>query len=384
MKKNKGFNQKYAFNINNIRKEKSLEEDNDNSKGFYDLIEKKDIRIKKGKIKLKKIKSNSVKELIYSNKSIPENWKNKINYNQEVLNIMFKDNKFLSYLGRGKNFNYDFESLDNKTKINPIKNQLIYNSLFKNNNKNNLENVNKISRSSINIKKFSPKRTISTFSINGLDETINSNYLKQKFFQRMKKEYKDKEILNLLEDLRTAFPIKQNFDMLIKNEESKRNKHILSKSFSHNFTTKLMNTTKDNTNNLSMFNTIKHIYHIPQRKKIKALKESVYNNIMLVKIKDNIEKLNSTFEKKQDELYKTIDIINPIIKKKLEHINYFGPFNNFCIYCRKRNIDFYNKLEHNRCLKLIHYLKKSKGNQFLNKTNPDKINKKLLNHSSIT
>ena len=123
MKKNKGFNQKYAFNINNIRKEKSLEEDNDNSKGFYDSIEKKDIRIKKGKIKLKKIKSNSVKELIYSNKSIPENWKNKINYNQEVINLMFKDNKFLSYLGRGKNYNYDFESLDNKTKINPIKNQ---------------------------------------------------------------------------------------------------------------------------------------------------------------------------------------------------------------------------------------------------------------------
>ena len=384
MKKNKGFNQKYAFNINNIRKEKSLEEDNDNSKGFYDLIEKKDIRIKKGKIKLKKIKSNSVKELIYSNKAIPENWKNKINYNQEVLNIMFKDNKFLSYLGRGKNFNYDFESLDNKTKINPIKNQLIYNSLFKNNNKNNLENVNKISRSSINIKKFSPKRTISTFSINGLDETINSNYLKQKFFQRMKKEYKDKEILNLLEDLRTAFPIKQNFDMLIKNEESKRNKHILSKSFSHNFTTKLMNTTKDNTNNLSMFNTIKHIYHIPQRKKIKALKESVYNNIMLFNEKNNIEQLNSTLEKKKDENYKTIDIINPIIKKKLEHINYFGPFYNFCIDCRKRNIDFYNKLEYNTCLKLIHYIKKSKGNQFLNKTNQEKIKKKSLNHSSIT
>ena len=105
---------------------------------------------------------------------------------------------------------------------------------------------------------------------------------------------------------------------------------------------------------------------------------------MLVKIKNNIEQLNSINKKKKEELSKTIDIINPIIKKKLEHINNFGPFSNFCQHCRKRNIDFYNKLEHNRCLKLIHYIKKSKGNQFLNKTNQEKIKKKQLNHSSIT
>ena len=382
MKNIKDFNQKYAFNINNIRKEKSLKEVTENGKGFYDSIMKKDNKIKIGKIKLKKLKSNSVKELIYSNKTIPEHWKNKINYHQEILNILFKDDKFLSYIGRGKNSPLDFESKENKSKSNPIKNELTFNYLYKNNNKNNLENVNKNSQSSININKLTSKKTNSTFSINGSDDNHNSNFIRQKFFQRMKKEYKDKEIINILEDLRTAFPIKQHFDMIIKNEETKRNKHIFSKSFSNNLSIKSINISKDNINNLSMFNT-KNI-NIPQRKKIKALKESVYNNIMLVKIKNNIEKLNSTFEKKQDELYKTIDIINPIIKKKLEHINYFGPFNNFCIYCRKRNIDFYNKLEHNRCLKLIHYLKKSKGNQFLNKTNQDKINKKLLNHSSIT
>ena len=46
MKKIKGINLKYPFNINNIRKEKALNENNDNKKGFYDSIEKKDIKIR--------------------------------------------------------------------------------------------------------------------------------------------------------------------------------------------------------------------------------------------------------------------------------------------------------------------------------------------------
>ena len=82
MKNIKDFNQKYAFNINNIRKEKSLKEVTENGKGFYDSIMKKDNKIKIGKIKLKKLKSNSVKELIYSNKTINEHKKNKNNNHQ--------------------------------------------------------------------------------------------------------------------------------------------------------------------------------------------------------------------------------------------------------------------------------------------------------------
>ena len=384
MKKIKGINLKYPFNINNIRKEKALNENNDNKKGFYDSIEKKDIKIRLSKIQLKKIKSNSIKELIYSNKSIPEHWKNKTNYNQDILNIFSKDQNIVSYLGRGKNSISDFESSENKFGIYPSNNQYIYNYLFRNNNSKNLENIKKFSLSSININKLSSKKSRSTYSSkNEFEENHNSNFIRQKFFQRMKKEYSDKEIINILEDLRTAFPLKENFDLIIKNEESKRNKHLLSNSFSDNLTLKTLNLSKENKKNSYMINPIKYIYKIPERKKIKALKESVYNNIMLVKIKNNIEQLNSINKKKKEELSKTIDIINPIIKKKLEHINNFGPFSNFCQHCRKRNIDFYNKLEHNRCLKLIHYIKKSKGNQFLSKTNSEIIKKKIINNSSI-
>ena len=70
---------KYALNINQIRgPAKTLNLDFKNlNKGFYDEIEKNDVKIKQEQKELKKLKDISLKEFIYTNKEIQDKWKKK-------------------------------------------------------------------------------------------------------------------------------------------------------------------------------------------------------------------------------------------------------------------------------------------------------------------
>ena len=96
---------KYAFNINEIKIKKkfqgSLNDFQKLNRGVYDEIESNDISIKESKKKLKKLKNISVKEFVYTNKQVPDHWKTKFDYNQNLLKTFIKDPKFLFYLGHG-------------------------------------------------------------------------------------------------------------------------------------------------------------------------------------------------------------------------------------------------------------------------------------------
>ena len=92
---------KYAVNINQIRgpaKTSNLDFKNLN-KGFYDDIEKNDVKIKQNQKELKKLKDISLKEFIYTNKEIPDRWKKKVDYEDDLLNLMVKDKNILTYIG---------------------------------------------------------------------------------------------------------------------------------------------------------------------------------------------------------------------------------------------------------------------------------------------
>jgi hypothetical protein len=90
---------KYAFNINEAKKISSGKFINfANLKGFYDDIEESNNNIKNKNKDLNIIKSNSVKELIYTNKIIPKVWKNKIDFHNNFLNIISKDHNLINYL----------------------------------------------------------------------------------------------------------------------------------------------------------------------------------------------------------------------------------------------------------------------------------------------
>ena len=88
---NKNKQSKYAFNINDINAKKkfqgSLNDFQKLNRGLYDEIENQDISIKDNKNKLKKLKNKTIKEFVYTNKDIPDHWKTKLDYEQDLLNI---------------------------------------------------------------------------------------------------------------------------------------------------------------------------------------------------------------------------------------------------------------------------------------------------------
>ena len=53
-------------------------------------------------------------------------------------------------------------------------------------------------------------------------------------------------------------------------------------------------------------------------------------------------------------------IKSPLANKYLERINYYGPYFSFCPSCRSKNLDYYNKMEPNQCIELIHFIKKER------------------------
>ena len=55
------------------------------------------------------------------------------------------------------------------------------------------------------------------------------------------------------------------------------------------------------------------------------------------------------------------EINNPIIKKNIESINFYGPYCSFCPTCRNKNIEYYDKMEPNQCLKIINFIKKARN-----------------------
>ena len=97
----------YAYNINNSPNNKAVKKISFNSlsKNFYEDLINSDLRIKNNRHKLSKIKSNSIKESIYSNKIIPNNWKIMLDYQPTVYKVIDKDPSFAYYLGRSQNQN---------------------------------------------------------------------------------------------------------------------------------------------------------------------------------------------------------------------------------------------------------------------------------------
>ena len=379
MNKTIKLSKKYAFSLFERKKALELEDCmgiKNLNYGFYDQIEKKDNVINDSKIKLKKIKSNSFKELIYTNKSIPNSWRCKINYFKDLLNIISKNEKLISYLGNGNSIDSDNQLTSKKTPINLY--YKINNNQKKKNRINSAKNI-------YNYKKLDNSFSSMTISEESNQSNSFSDYFKNNYLQKGKKEFSDKEIMNILDDLRINHPLKEEYEII----QNEKKDDTLSKSFSNSFSNNMLNISKNNKQNFSLNNSLHNIKTISQEKKLKALKGCIYNNIIVIhtqnknKNKDNLlNGKNMIFNIKKDFEHK---IKNPTIKKKLEHIKFYGPYNNFCFPCRKRNIDFYNKLEHNRCLKIIHYIKKTNGNHFfLNQSNSQRKRNSKSNSSILS
>ena len=380
--------QKYALNINQIRgpvKSNNLDFKNLN-KGFYDELEKNDVKIKKDQKELKKLKDVSLKEFIYTNKEIPEKWRKKINYEDDLLNIMIKDKDILTYIGTStKDENINMKSYSDRRDSFPnIKS-------FSIDKEKNFPNIT----SSYNTKRILDKNISQKDSVNNIKNIFGSEISKKntiteeydnKSISKFSKRYKDKNrtqltdkaINNILEDFKTAYPIKEKLQQLYTKTNYYNTSTNLGSDNDNKYSTNgiTMNNTLKNTSNmhnLTLTNTNNFFSSIKNQQQFKrknVFRQNVFNNLIPSKTYSMAKSIPSKRKLKYDNkarpyfgsdyqsFIKKVEINNPIINKNLESINYYGPYFSHCPPCNNRNLDFYKNLEINQCLDIIHHIKK--------------------------
>ena len=377
--------QKYALNINQLRGPKSskiLDFKNLNI-GFYDILAKNDNSIKKNRAILKKVKDSAMKEFIYTNKEIPESWRHKSNYGDEMLKIMVKDKNMLKYMGTGQTGEINYKNNANANKTYNI-------FITRNENEKALPNIKKSFDKNDKIDELSktpqkidgeknPENIITEEHVNELSASKES---KTKIRTKPKNEYMDKEINDILEDFKINYPIKNKLQELY----DKTNFYSSKNSFNHSMTKdKIGNssTTKNlransivnsNKNGIDLdskfsrnifYNTIKN-QQIFKRKNV--IRQNVFNN--LISNEENIitkstsykapSKLNPIVFSDYKNFTKKIKVKNPLVNRNLESINFYGPYFSYCPPCYNKNIEYYNNLEVNQCVGLLHHIKKMK------------------------
>ena len=392
---NERLKHKYAYNINDTTKVKKITMGSGKdflslNRGFYDDIENNDINIKKKNHQLKKIKNESLKEFVFTNVQIPDKWRTKLDYQNNVIKMLAKDNNFLAYVGRGGSKN---ETASTKMftrdnfNIGLKKNRgmsTCYSQVFPQIDKSKIPfEDKKISNMEINQNKFKSMEE-EDISIKEIDNSnINSGTRITFPKGKNKKEtMNEKDIVNLLEEFKIAYPIKlpkEEEEQIekIQEKENKMNKTNLLFSQTFNYNQLLQKNIK--------YNAFDNFHKI-RIKRQRAFRQNIFNNLIPPKqviegdstAKNNINNiqsykklrtinrttsfLNSDFE----SFYKKVKINNPIIQKNLENINFYGPFYSYCPPCLNRNLEFYNNLEENHCLKLIQYIRKIRKKNILN------------------
>ena len=322
----------------------------DISSSLYDVIELKDKQIKDSDRQMKHIKIESIKQFVYANKKIPERWKTKQDYQTQVLKIFAKDPKFLNYVGNNSDNNNNNNNISKS--IQSFRNNLTTTSCFK-------SSLNKFDN---NINESNKEKSLSILSDNGKKQRTNIGK-KYCYTTPVKKRYtslkntflNDKEMIYILDDLQRKFPIKEKLNELYPKEELERigiKSHTVKKkeSFRYPFlpSRKMKNILKKNI----------YINLIPTNKDSEKTQEEDFENLQIFDKKTLIDDIENDVSKMKKEMIK-----NPLAKKHLESINYYGPYYSYC-KCGNKNLSFYQKLPLNQLAKITHYIHKYREKKY--------------------
>lgn len=324
-------------------KEEKVENKKKKITNFYDIIEKKDIEIREKKENLNRIKSASIKECLYSNQNIPRKWKIQIGYQNNILKLFSRDKKFFSYCAKGPFINNNENNNEIKSYMNKTGN------FFFKKKENIIDNKNKN-------------------EINENEEKNNLKIIKKKNLSKSQKNLSNKEVLNIIENFRDIYPIKEKINSIIEYEKLDENKII-------------------NIQNLlnKKYNPFENLYKLNDKERKDLFRHSIYTQMSNLKSKSskNKNKKILNFEESKygpflnsnsEIFYKQIEINNPIKRKYLKSINNFGPYYSFCPPCNYRNLDFYNEMNDVQTIKLIKYIKNQRYNYGINFFNNNKVN----------
>ena len=401
----------YAFNINKFKqghnKKKKFNFDNI-KKGFYDDLITYDKQLKKDKIELNETKTKGFKETVYSNVKMPDVWRNKITYQSDLYNTMNEDKFFVSYLGTGGNkmyisperktpitpnitqninqnirktvssTSYDKSftkkeephhiSFNFKELINPMKQKLINKSILRNSpqkerdkDKENVKDIVYKEDESVDYEEEKKRKKIQKEIEKEKEIKKSKAYLD--FIKNTAKE--NRRVLSILEEYKQAFPIdlpKINYSQRKSKIENKINLTEAKEDINSPFKPKNYIILNEKEKNVRPIHTSEN--NIRKKKgeltKAEVFKTTIYNNL-LNKNTNKKEDHLVTLKDYRDILDNEIEIHEPEIKKKLEDINYYGPFYPYCFIGRRKNMLFYKTMEHNQCITLLNYLRKMRN-----------------------
>ena len=378
-------NKKVIFNFNNIHK------------GFYDELLSFDEKIKKERLELNNSKSKGIKESVYTNVKIPDVWKNRINYQNDLINTMNDDKFFVTYLGKGGKYYLTNEhkspKKEKQTEKQNIsekqnKNQKIFSSTY-----NSSFNTEREKSITFNLNEtVQPHKKESAFKsilkknnekekevIYDEDESFDykEKYqkLKSETREKMNKLYEkgaiianNKDIVGILEEYKQAYPIslpkiKHGNDNILEeqnkeNQESKEETKSLIKHQKNLIILKPKEKENESKNKKSYETSIRKKKSEPTKGEV--FRQTIYNNLLSKNTHNNLKDPALLLKEYINTMEKNIEITNPDIKKRLEEINYWGPFYPYCFIGRKKNLLFYKTMEQNQCITLLNYLKKIK------------------------
>ena len=401
----------YAFNINKFKqghnKKKKFNFDNI-KKGFYDDLITYDKQLKKDKIELNETKTKGFKETVYSNVKMPDVWRNKITYQSDLYNTMNEDKFFVSYLGTGGNkmyisperktpitpnitqninqnirktvssTSYDKSftkkeephhiSFNFKELIKPMKQKLINKSILRNSpqkerdkDKENVKDIVYKEDESVDYEEEKKRKKIQKEIEKEKEIKKSKAYLD--FIKNTAKE--NRRVLSILEEYKQAFPIdlpKINYSQRKSKIENKINLTEAKEDINSPFKPKNYIILNEKEKNVRPIHTSEN--NIRKKKgeltKAEVFKTTIYNNL-LNKNTNKKEDHLVTLKDYRDILDNEIEIHEPEIKKKLEDINYYGPFYPYCFIGRRKNMLFYKTMEHNQCITLLNYLRKMRN-----------------------
>ena len=302
MEVSKDFNQRknYKSKLNDFSWKKSI---------YYkrDEIEEKNLKLKKSWSQLNFIKDNTIKDMIYSHKNVPICWKNKINYREQVMNLVANDENFLIYLGNnGVKDNFSKNISSNVT-----------------NNKNDKYDY------------LVKKNKVTLFKNKSMDE---------------------RELYIYMTKLGKRFPIKGKLKEMIE-EKTLKGKNKLNIEFSSTYK---FPTSEKRINFISQ-----NIYMQLFRKKSGNSGIKKANRAQSAIIRNYNKKYldKDTFDRKK------LNIKDKYALNQLESINYFGPYFSYCPECGLRNNNFYKNIEIDTLIDIVGQIKKNKDKEMLSSLN---------------
>ena len=326
----------YAFTIDMKHKNSlgnKVSSNGQRVRGFYDDLINYDYQIRKDKKQIKQHKIEGIKESVYSNKAIPNVWRDKIDYYRDCCRTLSSDRNFISYLGKGNEY-------DNLKKT---KDYLTIETTYKTEPKDlNFRNLKKTSSELLTDRNLTfshhtnkmSKPTSTFYGFNPHKNTLITD---------------ERRIRSIFDDLKTMYPLQLPNKKGDIDDNEECNEDVIEHSVKGCETerTKRSSQAKQREKRAifqsTMYSNLLSSYGLTDKKPVKKPKKKEYTTLYL----------NSNTE----EFYNVPDIKNKKIDMKLRDINYYGPHFSYCPPCRRKNNNFYNQMEIKQCLKLLTYIK---------------------------